>query len=283
MRNLTILFLLLTSDVGWCQLRAFDNSKAILPWLYNPSTRLTDHFQAYMGYDGRGSSNFTSQSYVAGVRMPLLLGANDRTSSSVMGIQLMNTSQDLFKFSVVNASFAHQVALSENLKFAFGLGAGIFNVKYDYDDLVYLDQQDPLLTSGESFFSMHLNAGFSLTMHEKFFIDLATPYLIKDHRANLNEIILRVGYILPISADLNLITSANLDTYNNNMIFGGDIRAEWRKMISFLAGADRYKYHGGVLFDVRPICLGYTYGQNYTEVYDHFPAHQISVFGNIPY
>ena len=83
---------------------------------------------------------------------------------------------------------------------------------------------------------------------------------------------------------MRLISSANLDTYNNNnMIFGADVRAEWRQMISLLAGADRYKYHAGLLFDVKQFKLGYTYGQNYNNMLNHITSHQICVLSHIPY
>lgn len=284
MKNVLIIVLLLTSSVANAQIRAFDNSKSVLPWIYNPAADLSHDFQAYIGYDGRGSGNFMPQSVVAGLRMPVQGGKRlrNRGPSSMMGVQLLNTSHDLLKSSTINASFAHEIPLSREVRVAMGVGAGIFNMRYNYDALVYMDQQDPLLNSGENFFNIHLNAGFSLVMQDRFFIQLAAPYLIKDQRANIKEIIFRMGYVFPLNADLNLITAASLDTYNHNVIYGGEIRAEWRKMVSFMAGADRYKYHGGILLDIKPFSLGYTYGLNFKDVMDYVPAHQLSVFTNIP-
>ena len=40
-------------------------------------------------------------------------------------------------------------------------------------DHVYLDRQDPLLNNGGSSFNIHLNAGFSLVMEDKFEVNLA--------------------------------------------------------------------------------------------------------------
>ncbi|MGC1244215.1 MAG: type IX secretion system membrane protein PorP/SprF [Chryseosolibacter sp.] len=284
MRNFFIILLLLASGTAYSQIRAFDNSKAVLPWLYNPAASLSHDFQAYIGYDGRGNGNFMPQSVVAGLRMPVQGGKRFRHKgpSSMMGVQLLNTSHDLLKSSTINASFAHEIPVSREVTVAMGVGAGIFNMRYNYDALVYMDQQDPLLNNGENFFNIHLNAGFSLVMKEKFFVHLAAPYLIKDERANIKEVVFRMGYSFPLNADLSLIAAGSLDTYNHNLIYGGDIRAEWRKMISLMAGADRYKYHGGILLDIKPFSLGYTYGLNFKDVIDYVPAHQIAVFSNIP-
>ena len=287
MRNFAILAILLSSGVAHAQMRAFDNSKAILPWIYNPASDFTMDFQAYVGYDGRGNSSYTPQSIIAGLRMPVERGrrrrsSRDRTPSSMIGVQMLNVSQDMLKTSTINASFAHQVVLSKKVRLAMGLGAGIFNMEYDTDDLVYFDQNDPLLGNGESFFNVHLNAGFALIVEDMLVINLASPYLIKDNRANVKEIIFRVSHILTLAADVKMITSANLDTYNNNLIYGGDVRMEWKGMVSVMAGADRYKYHGGLLLNIKPFSLGYAYGQNYRNTFGYVPSHQISIFSHIP-
>jgi hypothetical protein len=275
--------LILFSGACYGQIRPFDNSKAILPWIYNPAANFSDGFQAYIGYDGRGSGNFLPQSVVAGLRMPVMAGRRSRSAPATMvGVQLLNTTQDLLKASTINATFAHQVSLSRSLKVALGLGAGVYNMRYNFEALEYMDANDPLLNSGKNFFNMHLNAGGALVIEDKFFVNLALPYLVKDNRANLTEIIFRAGVQFPLNPDLVLIAAANLDTYNHNLIFGGDLRAEWRKMVSFMAGADRYKYHAGILLDIAPFSLGYTYGLNFSNSIDHMPAHQISVFSNIP-
>jgi hypothetical protein len=285
MKNLTILLLLLLSfGTAYPQIRAFDNSKAILPWIYNPSANMSRDFEAYIGYDGRGNSSFTPQSIVAGFRTPLHHSRRDRNKPiTMMGVQVLNTSQDVINSSTINASFSHEIAVTKEFRIAMGLGAGIFNMRYKNDDLVYFDQQDPLLNNGENLFNIHLNAGFSMTIKDMIVVNIAAPYLIKDKSANVDEVIVRVSYILPLNPDVRLITSANLDTYNHNMIFGGDLKAEWRKMVSVLAGADRYKYYGGVLLDIKPLSLGYTYGQNYGNELSHIAAHQITLFTNIPF
>lgn len=82
--------------------------------------------------------------------------------------------------------------------------------------------------------------------------------------------------------ETNLIASANLDTYNRNIIFGGDLQMEYRKVFSVLAGADRYKFYGGIKLDVKPFAVGYTYGMNFSQWIDHVPSHQISVLSHIP-
>jgi hypothetical protein len=285
MRNLAIVLIVLSSGVTYSQIRAFDNSKAIMPWIYNPASDFTKAFQAYVGYDGRGNSSFTPQAIIAGVRMPVDQGrrkSRNRMASSMIGVQMLNVSQDMLKTSTINASFAHQIMISKKVRLGMGLGAGIFNMEYDNDDLVYFDQNDPLLANGDSFFNVHLNAGFSLMIEDMLVVNLASPYLIKDYRANVKEIIFRVSHILPLAADVKMITSVNLDTYNNNLIYGGDVRMEWRSMVSIMAGADRYKYHGGMLLNIKPFSLGYSYGQNYLNTFGYVPSHQISVFSHIP-
>lgn len=283
MKNVLLILLLFGTGASYCQIRPFDNSKAILPWIYNPAASFADGLQAYIGYDGRGNGNFLPQSVVAGLRMPVLAGRRSRREPTTMvGVQLLNTTQDLLKASTINATFAHQVSLTRSIKVALGLGAGVYNMRYNFEALEYMDANDPLLNSGKNFFNMHLNAGAALVVEDKFFVNLALPYLVKDNRANLTEIIFRAGYSFPLNPDLVLIAAANLDTYNRNLIFGGDLRAEWRKMVSFMAGADRYKYHGGILLDIKPFSLGYTYGLNFSNSIDHVPSHQISVFSNLP-
>ena len=283
MKKFLFILLLAASLHSYAQIRPFDNSKPILPWIYNPAADLSHDFQAYLAYDGRGSGNFMPQSVVAGLRMPMQGAKRFRRHgpSSMMGVQLLNTSQDLVRSSTIQASFSHEIPLTRKTKVALGLGAGVFNMRYDDDNLVYMDAHDPLLNNNGSIFNMHLNAGVSLVVEEKFFAQVAAPYLIKDERVNWNEVIVRVGYSLPLNADVTLIAAGNLDTYNRNLIYGADLRAEWRKMISVLAGADRYKFHGGLLLDIKPFSLGYTYAMNYHTSFDHIPTHQISVLSTL--
>ncbi len=282
MKNFITAALVLLASVATAQIRPFDNSKAILPWLYNPAANFSKDFQAYIGYDGRGNSSFMPQSVVAGLRMPVVHGKRymHRNPGTMIGVQILNTRQDLLKVSTINASFAHQIDINETTTLALGMGAGIFNMDYNLDELVYLDQQDPVLNNAGSFYNIHLNAGAALVLGGKFFVNLAAPYLLKDKRANFDEIILRTSYSFAINPDVNIIPSLNLDTYNKNMIYGGDVKVEWRKIVSVLAGADRYKYHGGILLDIKPVCIGYTYGQNFDTQLGSIASHQISVYSH---
>lgn len=284
MKNLIILVLWLSFGVAGAQIRAFDNSKALLPWIYNPSADFTDGFQAYAAYDGRGNGNVMPQSVVAGLRLPVNKGRKNlrRGPKTMMGIQVLKTSQDMLSASTITATFAHQIPVTTKVRLAFGLGAGIFEMKYNYDALDYIDQQDPLLNNGVNFFNFHLNAGFSLLVEDKVIITLAAPALIKDHRANPQEIIFRTSYVVALNQEVNLITSANLDTYNRSLIFGGDLQMEWRKMVSAFAGADRYKFYGGASLQIKPFSVGYCYGMNYSHLMDYVPAHQISVSSSLP-
>jgi hypothetical protein len=284
MKKLMILLLMLSSVVAYCQVRAFDNSKAIMPWIYNPATNFTKDFQAYLGYDGRGNSSFMPQSIAAGFRMPTHHGRRDRHKGppTMIGVQLLTTSQNNLKFTTINANFAHQIPISNDVHLALGLGAGIFTMKYS-NDLMYVDQQDPLLGSGQNLFNVHLNAGVCLTVQDKLIVSLAAPYLMKDNTSNFKEIIFRTSYSMELTQEFKLITSVNLDTYNNNMIFGGDVRAEIKKMVSVLAGGDRYKFYGGLLLDIKPLSFGYTYGRNYSKEFNSVASHQLSVFTNIPF
>lgn len=280
---LTITFLLVIGST-YAQIRPFDNSKMIMPWLYNPSAAFTKDFQTYFGYDGRGQGSVTPQSFVAGLRLPVAPGKKRRRRpnrpETLMGAQVLNTSQDLVKELNVNVSYAQQIQINRRVKFAMGLGFGINNIDYDYDELFYIDQQDPLLNSGDKSFGLHLNAGFSLIVDEHLFVYLAAPYLLRDNSFNISEIILRAGYSFPINQDVNLIASVNLDNYNLNLIYGGDLQLEIRKMVSIIAGADRNKYHGGLFLNFKPFGLGYTYGQNFTNNMASIVSHQISVTGN---
>lgn len=272
---------MLLSSMAMAQIRPFDNSKSIFPWLYNPAVSFTKDFQAYVGYDGRGNSSFMPQSVVAGLRMPVVHAKGSRNPHTMIGVQVLNTKQDLLKQSTINVTFSHQIDINKTTRLALGMGAGIFSMNYNLDDLVYLDQQDPLLNSAGTFYNIHLNAGAALILADKFFVNLAAPYLLKDSRANFEEIILRMSYVFPLSPDVNVTPSFNLDTYNKNIIYGGDLRVAWHKLISVLAGADRFKFHGGILLDVKPICIGYTYGQNFDTQLGNIASHQISVYSHI--
>lgn len=283
MKSLSTIFLLMISAATFSQIRPFDNSKAILPWMYNPAASFSKDFQAYIGYDGRGNSSFMPQSVVAGLRMPVVHGKRylHRNPGTMIGVQLLNTKQDLLKMSTINATFAHQIDINKTTRLALGMGAGIFNMNYNAGELVYMDQSDPLLNNAGSFYNIHLNAGVAFVLADKFFMNMAAPYLLKDHRANFEEIIMRMSYVFPVNPDLNVIPSLNLDTYNKNMIYGGDVKVEWHKIVSLLVGADRFKYHGGVQLDIKPICIGYTYGQNFDSQLGSIASHQISVYSHI--
>jgi hypothetical protein len=276
---------MIASGASNAQIRAFDNSRSLMPWLYNPAATFIKDFQAYVGYDGRGNSGVTPQSLVAGIRMPTQHGRRyaHKNPATMIGIQFLNTTQDLLSQSTMSASFAHQVNLSPDMRLAVGIGAGIYNMKYAINELVYLDQNDPLLANGGSFFNMHLNAGVSFVYMDKLKINLAAPYLLKDHRANIGEIIFRASYPFEFNPDFKLIVAANFDTYNKNTIVGGDVKAEFKKVFSLLAGGDNYKFFGGLEIDVKHFSLGYTYGQNFSTELDRLVAHQISIFSAIPF
>jgi len=282
MKKSITISLLLLSSMAMAQIRPFDNSKAILPWLYNPAVGFGKDVHAYLGYDGRGSSNFIPQSVVAGLRMPVQVGrATDRNPHTMIGGQVLSTKQDLIKQYTINATFGHQIDINKTMRLAMGMGAGFFSMNYDLNELVYLDQQDLLLTNAGPVYNVHLNAGVALVWADKLFVNFATPYLVKDGRANFNEIILRLSYAFPVTPDINVIPAFNLDTYNKNLIYGADVRVEWRKLISVLAGADRFKYLGGILVDVKPVSFGYTYGQNFDKELGSVASHQVSVYGYI--
>lgn len=284
MRTGTIvtLLILFNAVAALSQVRPFDNSKAILPWIYNPTAQMPTDLQAYVGYDGRGKGNFTPQTFLAGARMAIA-GRNSpvsRRASGVAGVQVLNTSQTLINTLTVNLSYAQQLWLNNNTMVAFGLGGGIYSMSYDHDELVYMDGDDNLLKNGENLLSLHLNTGISLVMNDKLFVNLAAPNLLKNEGINIKEIIVRAGYAFDITQEVKLIPSANLDTYNGNMIYGGDVRMEWRKILSFIAGADVYKYHGGLLLDLEAFAFGYTYGRNYSKAINSIQSHQISIIGN---
>jgi hypothetical protein len=112
------------------------------------------------------------------------------------------------------------------------------------------------------------------------YVNVAVPYLLKDENANFNEIIARAGYAFTLNEEAKLIPAVNLDTYNGNLIYGGDLRLEWRKILSFMAGADIYKYHGGLLLDFDAFAFGYTYGRNFSEAINSLESHQISIIGS---
>lgn len=268
---------------GVCQIRAFDNSKAILPWIYNPTAEMPTDLQVYAGYDGRGKGDFTPQSFLAGARMPIAANRSpiSRSASGLAGFQIINTSQTLLNTLTVNLNYAHQLWLNNSTMIAFGVGGGIYSMRYDYDALVYMDSQDQLLNNGENLFNLHLNIGASLVMDDKLFINVAVPYLLKDDNANFDEIIVRAGYALELDEGIKLIPAANLDTYNGNLIYGGDLRLEWRKTLSFMVGADNYKYHGGVMLNFDAFAFGYTYGQNYSKALNSIQAHQITLLGSL--
>jgi hypothetical protein len=294
MKNLTIILLLFSTITGYSQIRAFDNSKAILPWIYNPSANFINDFEVYLGYDGRGTSSFMPQSVVAGMRVPVLKkriraakrsggrgGGSREVAAGIVGVQLLNTSQDIMSTTTLKVSYAHRVAINSRLDFALGLGFGLFNLDYDYNSLDYLDQGDPLLNSGESFYNMHMNAGFSLVFADRLFLNVATPEIMKNNKGNIKEVIVRAGYIIPMGQEIKLTAAANLDTYNHNLIFGVDTKLEWKERVSLLTGADRYKYHVGLLLKMKPFGIGYTYGQNYEQSLGYQQSHQISVFSKL--
>lgn len=282
MKKIITASLLLLTSVAMGQIRPFDNSKAILPWLYNPAASFGKDLQAYIGYDGRGNSSFMPQSVVAGLRMPVAHGKRyaRRGPGTMIGVQMLNTKQDLLKTSTINATFAHQVDINRSVRVALGLGAGLFNMNYNAGDLVYLDPQDPVLGSGGSFYNIHLSAGAALVVEDKFFVNLAAPYLLKDNRANFQEIILRTSYAFALNPEVSVIPSANLDTYNKSMIYGGDVKVEWREIVSAIAGADRYKFYGGIQLDIKPLCIGYTYGQNFDTHLGNIVSHQITLYSH---
>lgn len=266
------------------QLRPFDNSRILSPWMYNPAASFTRDFQAVLAYDGRNSNTFTPQSLFAGVRIPVLYSGRDRRNpAALIGAQYLRTSQDLVQSSLLSGNFSYQVPLSKRLKAATGLGAGMSLLNYNYDNLVFLDQQDPLLGNGVSFFNMHLNAGLSLVLDERLTFSAALPYILRENKVNLNEWIIRATYESQLSDDFDFLIAANLDTYNLNSIIGGDLRLRWNKAIALLAGGDNFKAYSGVTFRFETIFLSYTYGVNYSAVLNRIPNNQVMLMLSIPY
>ncbi|EMR02290.1 type IX secretion system membrane protein PorP/SprF [Cesiribacter andamanensis] len=274
-------YLLLLSAGGLqAQIRAFDNSRALMPWMYNPAAELPTEHSAYMGYDARGNSSVTPHSILAGLRMPVLgetRGRGQRGPSGVVGLQALNTSQSFANALTVSLSYAHQLALTDKLKMGVGVGMGIFNFSFDQSQLVYMDQQDPFFNNGNRLFNLHVQTGIALVADDRLFLQLAAPDLLRNNRANMGELVVRTGFVLPLNPQLKLIPALNLDTYNASLIYGGDLRLEWRNMFSLLAGADRYKLHGGMQLRYKSMGFGYVYGQNLSGLYNHIESHQITL------
>lgn len=287
MKYILIILIVLTSARANSQIRAFDNSKQILPWIYNPSASISNDFQAYFGYDGKGNSTNTPQSFIAGLRMPVSFEKKNADNSNklkgMMGLQLLNTTQSLYKDLNINLNYAQQVAISEHIKLALGLGIGIQNFDYDYDKLIYVDQRDPLFNNDAKYIDLQLNAGFTFSMYDQIFVHLAAPSLLNDNGINYEEFIVKASYLYTINNNLEIFASINLDTQNNNMMYGGDILVRIKKLISVVGGVDNYKYHGGVLMSLKTVNLGYTYGRNYQDFLKNLETHQVSLITNIPF
>jgi hypothetical protein len=277
------LFLRFSLMDSFAQLRPFDNSRTLSPWMYNPAASFTGDFQAILAYDGRNSNSFTPQSLFAGVRIPVLYSGRDRRKpASMIGAQFLRTSQDLVQSSLLSGNFSYQVPLSKRLRAATGLGAGMSILNYNYDNLVFLDQQDPLLGNGVSFFNMHLNAGLSLVLDERLTLSAALPYILRENNLNLNEWIIRAAYEAQLGNDFDFLIAANLDTYNRNKIIGGDLRLQWNKTIAVLAGTDNFKAYSGVTLRFETISFSYTYGINYSSMLNRIPNNQIMLMMSVP-
>ena len=277
---LSLVITLLGLAESRAQIRAFDNSRAFMPWLYNPAADMPAQYSAYLGYDARGNSSITPQSMVAGVRVPVIgvgRGSSGKHALGVAGLQALNTSQSLANLLTVQANYAHQISLNDKVRLGFGMGMGMQHFSYDQDELVYFDEQDPFFQQGDRLFNLNLQVGVSLVADDKLFIHLSSPDMLKNGSNNFDEIIVRSGFILPLQADFAVVPAVYFETYNHNRIYGGDLRVEWKKMLSVLAGADRYKAYGGLQFKYKEIGFGYTYGQNFSNYRGSLDSHQISL------
>jgi len=278
-----ILAMLLNSQQAYAQLRPFDNSRTMSPWLYNPAAAFTGDFQSVIAYDGRNTNSFTPQSIMAAVRIPVIYAGRDRRKpASMVGAQYLRTSQDIVSSSVLSGNFSYQVPISKRVRAAIGLGAGMSMLNYNYENLVFVDQQDPLLGNGVDFFNMHLNAGFSIVIDERLTFSAALPYILRENKTNFGEIIVRAMYDAAISNDLELQIAGNLDTYNQNMIAGGDLSLQWKKTLGLLAGADNFKAYSGLSIRLETIHFSYTYGINYSNLLNRLPNNQVMIMLSIP-
>lgn len=282
-RVMFILLFLLLSNSLCAQYRPFDNSRAIAPWIYNPSASFATETQVYLGYDGRGSNSQTPQTLMGGLRFPVLYAGRDRRRPAAMaGVQYLKVTQDILNHSVISGNFAYQVPISRRVRAALGVGSGISTLKYNYEKLVYLDASDPLIGSGVNFFNIHLNAGISVVLDEKLTLSLSNPYMLKENKLNIREIIARATYKADVSENMSLLIGANVDTYNRNQIIGGDLRAAWKKSFTVIAGADNYKFYSGLSVSMDYLTIGYTYGYNYSKLFSNFANNQIVMLIEIP-
>lgn len=281
--GLLLVIMLVSAHKAAAQYRPFDNSRTMASWIYNPAASFTNEVQAFVGYDGRGSNSQTPQALLGGLRVPVLYGGRDRRRPSAMvGFQYLKVMQDILNSSVISGNFAYQVPVSRRVHAAIGMGGGISTLKYNYGNLVYLDSSDPLIGNGVNFFNIHLNAGMSVMVDDKLVFSLATPYLLKENKLNVREVIARASYKTPLSDKLGILVGANLDTYNRNMIAGGDVRVEWKKSFSVIAGADNFKFYSGLTVTMDYLMIGYTYGQNYSKLYSNFPNNQVMMMIGVP-
>ena len=279
---LVVLILAVYSDAR-AQLRAFDNSRTTAPWIYNPAVSFTGDFQTLLAYDGRNNNSFTPQSLFAAIRIPVIYPGRDRRKpASMVGAQFLRTTQDIVSSSVLSGNFSYQVPMSKRMRAAVGLGAGMAMLNYNYENLNFIDQQDPLLGNGVDFFTMHLNAGVSLVFDERFTLAAALPYILRENKVNLGEYVIRAMYDVHLTHDLELLVAANLDTYNRTTAVGGDFRVQWKKTIGVLAGADNVKAFTGVTMRFETIVFNYTYGLNYSELLNRLPTNQVMVMLSIP-
>jgi len=282
-RILMLVLMLLSVQQASAQYRPFDNSRTMTSWIYNPAASFTNDVQTYVGYDGRGSNSQTPQAIIGGLRVPVLYGGRDnRRPAAMVGFQYLKVMQDIWNTSVISGNFAYQVPLSRRVHAAIGLGGGISTMKYNYGNLVYLDASDPLIGNGVNFFNIHLNGGLSVMVDDKLVFSLATPYLLKENKVNLREVIARASYKTPVSENLGIMVGANMDTYNRNLIVGGDVRAEWKKSFSVIAGADNFKWYSGLTVTMDYLMIGYTYGYNYSKLYSNFSNNQVMMMIGVP-
>lgn len=280
---LTAFLLIATGSRVYAQFRPFDNSRTLAPWIYNPSASFSDEVQVYLGYDGRGSNSLTPQTLIGGLRVPLLYRGRDRRRPAAMvGLQYLKSMQDIINSSVVDGNFAYEVPLSKRVRAALGIGGGISTLRYNFGNLNYLDNNDPLIGSGINFFNIHLNSGLSVVLDDKFTISVSHPYLLKENKLNLREVIARMAYRAPVTKELAIRVGANLDTYNRNMIVGGDLRADWKQSFSVMAGADNFKFYSGLSVSMDYLTIGYTYGYNYSKLFSNFANNQVMVLISAP-
>lgn len=206
--------------------------------------------------------------------------------NSGLGLNIISDEIGPSKTTEATINYAYTILTSTDLKFSFGISAGLENMKIDYNKL-NVENPDPYLMGTENEFSPNVGAGFYMHTH-KWYVGLSVPKLLKTQHyddvassvyTNKSHFYLMGGYVFDLNPYLKFKPAALVKAVSGAPL-AVDVSANFLINDKFTLGA-AYRWDAGLSglagFQITDgLQVGYGYDYDTTKLGNyHSGSHEI--------